>query len=272
MIGSETMKKLMQSAVLAVLIAVPLAAESAVVVKVQGKVEVNRNGGWVPLAANDSVLQGEVVSTGFKSSALLKYQGASMQLGPLTRVTLETLAQNEKKDTVSVYLNTGGISSNVKRTENKRVSYTVHNPVAVASVRGTEFVFLSTGTITCTAGAVVTYPAAYYTPPAAQEAPAAGESGAGTPAEDIAPGSPRGAVVVLPGQNVSVSPGGFTKKPSESASDTVNSVQNTVSTPVETEREATGGEPGTPAGQQGGGGSGTQTPKTGTIRVNVTIR
>ena len=49
-------------------------ASSAVVVSFVGKVEVNRNNVWVPLAKGDKVYQGEMISTGFKSELILKYQ------------------------------------------------------------------------------------------------------------------------------------------------------------------------------------------------------
>ncbi|MFA6855845.1 MAG: FecR domain-containing protein [Treponema sp.] len=267
----KTIKRIFPAAVFVVFTAFPVCADSAVVVSLRGKVEVNRNGTWVALSENGLVSQGEVISTGFKSEAVLKYQGATMQLGPLTRVTLETLAKNEKKDSVSLYLNTGAVKSSVKKTENKRVSYTVHNPVAVASVRGTDFSFISTGDITCTGGAVVTYPASYYTP-SPQGMPSAGESGAGTPAEDIAPGAPAGSVVVLPGQGVSLTSGGFSSKPADTAAKTAQSVLNTVSTPVNTEGVTTGSSAGTqttPLIDTGTTNTGT---KKGTITVKITVK
>lgn len=260
------------AAVLTVSAAVSVFADSAVVLSLQGKVEVNRSDKWIPLTESDTVQQGEVVSTGFKSSAVLRYKGATIQLGPLTRVTLETLAQNEKKDTVSLYLNTGAVKSSVKKTENKRISYTIHNPVAVASVRGTEFVFDSTGDISCSGGAVAAYPADYFTfTTASRGMPADGESGAGTPAESISPGAPAGAVVVLPGQSVSLIHSGFEARPADTAARTAGVVLNTVNTPVNTEGVTTGG---TAAGQPSvldtAGGAGSSTKK-GTIKVTVRI-
>jgi hypothetical protein len=266
----KIIKRMFPGVVLVFFAAAPICADSATVVSMHGKVEVNRNGAWVALSENDPVSQGEVISTGFKSEAVLKYQGATMQLGPLTRITLETLAQNEKKDSVSLYLNTGAVKSSVKKTENKRVSYTVHNPVAVASVRGTDFSFISTGDISCTGGAVVTYPASYYTP-SPQGIPAEGESGAGTPAEDIAPGAPAGSVVVLPGQGVSLTSGGFSSKPADTAAKTAGSVQNTVSTPVNTEGVTTGSSAGSQTVTQTDTGTADNSVKKGTIKVIITV-
>ncbi|MBR7063723.1 MAG: iron dicitrate transport regulator FecR, partial [Treponema sp.] len=57
-------------------------ADSATVVSLQGKVEVSRGGKWVELSAKSKVSEGEVISTGFKSQAVIQYQGAMLQLGP----------------------------------------------------------------------------------------------------------------------------------------------------------------------------------------------
>lgn len=56
-------------------------------------------------------------------------------------VAPEKLTAFEKKDAVSVFLNTGAVRSTVNYSENRQVSYTVRNPIAVASVRGTDFNF-----------------------------------------------------------------------------------------------------------------------------------
>ena len=82
-----------------------------------------------------------------------------MKLGALTRITLEKLASSDVKDDVSIYLNTGNIRSTVNHSENKRINYTVRNPIAVASVRGTRFGFDSTGTGDCEDGGILIIPA-----------------------------------------------------------------------------------------------------------------
>jgi hypothetical protein len=271
--SSGAIKKWISAGILAALILLPLCADSATVVSLKGKVEVDRNGSWIPLAENDTVAQGEIISTGFKSEAVLQYQGSTIQLGPLTRITLETLAKGEKKDTVSVYLNTGAVKSSVKKTENKRVNYTVHNPVAVASVRGTEFGFSSDGSIDCTEGAVVAYPGNWYDSAASVGEPSDGQSSAGTAAGDIAPGAPVGAVVVLPGQGVSVGESGFNSRPADTASEKAGTVLNALNTPIDTESVATGSPsadsqlPSVPETTSTGG-----TQKTGKIKVVITVQ
>ena len=261
-------KKSICVAFAALCIALPLCAASATVVSAEGKVEVERGGTWVPLSANDTVSEGETVSTGFKSKALLRYQGSVLQVGALTRITLEKLAEGEKNDTVAVYLNTGAIKSTVQKTENRRVNYTVRNPVAVASVRGTEFDFAGDGAISCADGAVVTYSARLFDASAASEAPSEGESNAATPATDIAPAAPAGAVVVLQGQAVAFTSDGMSSSPAQSASAAASQVAATVSTPVETESVSMGA-----AGSAGAGAaSEVIAENTATIKVRVSFK
>lgn len=203
--------------VLFVLCSEALYANTATVVSTVGKVEVSRNNVWVALTENEVVREGEVISTGFKSEAIIKYKGSVMKLGPLTRITLEKLATSDTKDDVSVFLNTGAVRSTVNHSENKRVSYTVRNPIAVASVRGTEFIFAG-NEIRCFDGAVAVVPARLVNPvrdlgiskPVDREyesegnvkdnLPAEGSSTPFTSSSDINPALPKG-VLVSAGQS-----------------------------------------------------------------------
>lgn len=199
--------KLLAAAVFAVSFAA--FADSATVVSATGKVEVNRDNVWIPVEKDAEIQSGELVSTGFKSEVILKYKGAMMKLGPLTRITIERMASTEKKDDVSVYLKTGVIKSTVSHTENKRVSYTVRNPVAVASVRGTDFDFYGSSAIVCNEGGIVVAPAVMWDAIAAKDAvPAEGESNVFTKASDLNPSLSRG-VVLVAGQDTGFDPSSF---------------------------------------------------------------
>ncbi|MCQ2586305.1 MAG: FecR domain-containing protein [Treponema sp.] len=144
-------------------------ADSAEIISVKGKVEANRNDTWVPLNVGDKVSESEMISTGFQSEAKIKYKDSIMQLGAMSRITLSRLSQEKTKDVVDVYLNTGAVRSKVNHSADKKVSYTVRNPVAVASVRGTEFISMDDGSVICFSGAVVLTPAALYEEPKTNE-------------------------------------------------------------------------------------------------------
>lgn len=129
-------------------------AQDATVTYVKGKVEVQRNGKWLPLASGDSVAINEVINTGFQSEAKIKVIDSVMYLGPVTRITLEELSASDSQDSVNVYLTTGSVRSKVNHTETKRVNYTVHTPVAVASVRGTDWWITSNNDVYCSDGGI----------------------------------------------------------------------------------------------------------------------
>lgn len=228
-------------------------ADVAEVISIKGKVEVNRNNQWIPLVLGDKVSQTEMISTGFQSEAKIKLNDSVMTLGALTRITLTALLSNEKKEVVDVYLDAGAVRSKVNHSENKRISYTVRSPVAVASVRGTEFTIDANGKVTCYEGAVVVAPAKYYENHKSSkniediESPEEGESSAITDATDIDPYAPAGAVVVSKGQTAVVTSSGFIVKPATTAAKSAVSGKNIVKTQAQEEVvTTTPGNPETP--------------------------
>lgn len=112
---------------------------SAEVVSVSGKAEVLIDSGWKSISIGDSLKSGDMIQTGFKSSIVIKAKNSIINVSPLTRMTLEQLSENSDKDNVRLFVKAGGISSDVKKTDSKKIGFTVRTPVATASVRGTEF-------------------------------------------------------------------------------------------------------------------------------------
>lgn len=122
-------------------------ALDATVTAVTGKAERLVGDNWVALEVGNKLAKGDIVQTGFKSELVLQIGTATVNLSALSRVTIEQLAEKKAedgsvKDTTSLYVDTGSVHSAIKKTtDNRKVGYTVRNPVATASVRGTEFVF-----------------------------------------------------------------------------------------------------------------------------------
>ena len=112
---------------------------SAQVVSVSGKAEVLRENTWTALNEGDTLSGGDTIQTGFKSSLTLKIKESTVNVAALTRITVENLSQNSEKDNAQVFVRTGKVTSNVQKTEGKKVNFVVRTPVATASVRGTEF-------------------------------------------------------------------------------------------------------------------------------------
>lgn len=148
------MKKLFLALIIFGFCTAGLFAAEAIVLHTEGKVEVQKAGAWVALKAGDSVPKGAVISTGFKSSAVIKFQESSFTLDALTRITVEQLAVTSKTDESKLYLSTGKVKFDIKTSENKRAGFQVRSPVATASVRGTQGEFCADGRLTTTRGMV----------------------------------------------------------------------------------------------------------------------
>lgn len=112
-------------------------ALDGVVVDVLGKVEKQSGDSWITLKKGDILVPGDVVSTGFKSEAVLSIGESTVTVRALTRLTIEQLYEKNKNHISSVYLDTGSICADIKPVENKRVGFTVKTPAVTASVRGT---------------------------------------------------------------------------------------------------------------------------------------
>ena len=80
-----------------------------------------------------------VVSTGFKSTALIEVGSTIITVRPLTRLTLTEIRASLKSETLNVNLQSGRVRVDVKPPAGKKASMTVSSPSVTASVRGTSF-------------------------------------------------------------------------------------------------------------------------------------
>lgn len=147
----SVVKKILLAAVLCCAMA-SLCAMEVKVIEVTGKVEVQKADKWVPVSKGDILPAGSVISTGFKSEALIAFDETVIKVKALTRLTIEQLFEKNGDKASSVYLDTGSISADVKPAENKRVGFSVKTPAATASVRGTSGDVYSDGTVIGTSG------------------------------------------------------------------------------------------------------------------------
>lgn len=109
----------------------------AEVLSVTGKVDCMKGSQWTPVKTGDFLLRGDVIQTGFRSELVLKIEGSTVTVSPLTRMSVEMLNAQEDKDNTSLYVATGSVVSDVNKNNNRKVGFTVRAPVATASVRGT---------------------------------------------------------------------------------------------------------------------------------------
>lgn len=125
-----------------VLSAFVAAAQEAVFSSISGKVEYQVPGtAWTAATVGEAVKAGTVISTGFRSSAVLKIAQCTISLKPITRLTLEELVRTEGGTQTKLFLLAGRVHAEVPPQAEKTTDFVVKSPSAVASVRGTGFYF-----------------------------------------------------------------------------------------------------------------------------------
>ena len=152
------MKKLIFTAFFALtaLFSITGQAMTAQVISLKGKVEVMRDNAWKPLTEGEKLSRGDIVSTGFNSEAVIMVKESKITLSALTRMTVEQLAENDKKEQAQFFIDSGKLSASVKHAENKRTDFKVRSPVSTASVRGTDFELYATGKAKTSRGMLAT--------------------------------------------------------------------------------------------------------------------
>ena len=123
--------------------AVMVFGQNGVIKELTGTVELKRAGqtAFVPAKTGDTVAQDTVVSTGFKSTALVAIGSTVITVRPLTRLTLAEIRSSAGSETVNVSLQTGRVRVDVDPPAGTRTNTSVQGPSATASVRGTSFEF-----------------------------------------------------------------------------------------------------------------------------------
>ena len=117
--------------------------QTGVIKELSGTVEIKRSGQavFVPAKAGDTIAQETVVSTGFKSSALISVGSTIITVRPLTRLTLAEISASAGTETINVNLQTGRVRVDVDPPAGSKANMSVRSPNATASVRGTSFEF-----------------------------------------------------------------------------------------------------------------------------------
>jgi hypothetical protein len=118
-------------------------AQNGIIKEFTGTVELKPAGtaNFAPATAGAQVKQDTVISTGFKSTALLEVGSALITVRPLTRLTLKEISASQGTETLNLSLQTGRLRVDVNPPAGAKASFTVVSPIATASVRGTSFFF-----------------------------------------------------------------------------------------------------------------------------------
>ena len=141
------MKQTQMTAILiiffAIMIANPVFAQNGVIRELAGTVEIKRSGAanFVPARVGDIITQDAVVSTGFRSSALIQVGSTLLTVRPVTRLTLAELSAAAGIETVNVNLQAGRVRVDATPPAGSRINLELRGPVVTASTRGTGFEF-----------------------------------------------------------------------------------------------------------------------------------
>ena len=116
-------------------------ASDAVIKEFTGTVELKRSSSaaWVLAKPGDAINKSTIVSTGFRSMAVLTVGSSTITVHPLTRLSLEEIINQNKNETVNLKLNTGKVKVEVNPPSGTKASINVQSPSSTASVRGTSF-------------------------------------------------------------------------------------------------------------------------------------
>ena len=115
---------------------------SATIVEIAGKVEYQLPGkDWKVAKKGDALPKGTLISTGFKSTVVLKAGPSTITVKPITRLTLEEILQSDKGTQTQLFLMAGRVKAEVTPQAGQTTEFQVKSPTATASVRGTGFEF-----------------------------------------------------------------------------------------------------------------------------------
>lgn len=118
-------------------------AQEAVIRDLAGTVEIKRasSAKWENARKGQVIESSTMISTGFRSTALVALGNSVITVRPLTRLTLLELSRMQNDEKVELRLQTGRVRAEVRGTDEGKTDFTVRSSAATASVRGTVFEF-----------------------------------------------------------------------------------------------------------------------------------
>lgn len=249
------MKKIICLLVLMITV-LPLFA-GATVKEFFGKVKVKYDGdtSWSSIEVGQELPDNTLVSTGFNSQIVLDLGNSTLDVLPLTRMTIAEITESSDTIKTELLLQGGKIKADVGKVEGKVNDFLIKSPVATASVRGTAFEF-SGNTLTVIRGEVAFAPTKKEAPKAAPAQPAEGEE---QEEEEVQEEPSQPAVSVKAGGQTQMS--GPQAKPAKPGDMAINKSAVATSTKPEVKKNK-GTDPG--PGQLG------EAPKPGDVQAQVT--
>jgi hypothetical protein len=116
-------------------------AQQGIIKDMIGTVELKPAGAsaFVPAKPGDRVAPNTIISTGFKSIAVISVGSTTLSVRALTRLSRAEISQTQEKEELNVNLQAGRVRVEVRPPVGTRADTSVRTPSATASVRGTVF-------------------------------------------------------------------------------------------------------------------------------------
>ncbi|MDR3247368.1 MAG: FecR domain-containing protein [Treponema sp.] len=107
-----------------------------------GDVQVkNADSDWVPARPGMALQGSSLISTGFRSNAILAIGNSTIRVRPLSRLSLDDLVAMGKDEQIGLGLHAGRVHADVSPPAGGKIDFKVISPMVTASVRGTTFDF-----------------------------------------------------------------------------------------------------------------------------------
>ena len=150
------MKKIILTVLAASIIAAGAFAQSGTIRELTGEVEIKREGAasFRAASAGDTVAANTIISTGFRSTAVIAIGSSLITVRPLTRLSLAEIQTMENTENTSINLQAGRVRVEVNPPAGTRANLSVQSPSTTASVRGTSFE-MDTDNLTVVTGKVI---------------------------------------------------------------------------------------------------------------------
>ena len=115
-----------------------LFAVTAEIQELKGNVKIKNPGAdWVSADIGMILEQDSLISTGFKSTAVIAVGDSILTVQPLTRLSFAELSEADRP--MHLLLHSGRVRAEVNRPREKQIDFTIRSPSVIASVRGTIF-------------------------------------------------------------------------------------------------------------------------------------
>jgi len=130
-------------AIFLILAGVSVFAQSGIIKDITGHVELKspQSSSFAAAKVGDILTENTIISTDFKSVAIIEVGSATLTVRPLTRLTLTEIRALSETEILNVNLQAGRVRVDLNPPAGYKASASVSSNVASASARGTSFEF-----------------------------------------------------------------------------------------------------------------------------------